>query len=297
MTMDGIINLNKPAGMTSHDCVAKIRRLTGMKRVGHTGTLDPNATGVLPVCIGGATRVVEYLEKDDKSYRCTLRLGLTTDTQDIWGNVLSVAPEVEISPEQIRETILSFRGTMKQVPPMYSAIKVGGRKLYEYAREGREVAVAAREINIHDIIIHRIEGMEAEFTVMCSKGTYIRTLCHDIGTKLGYGGAMASLVRTGSGMFRLEDSISLQELAEMTPEEIQKTLAPADKPLEWMPSVSLDKTHARHFIDGKRIDRPVVSAGLVRVYSDGEFLGVGKSDSGKLKAHKVFNVRLQNETL
>lgn len=297
MTMDGIINLNKPAGMTSHDCVAKIRRLTGMKRVGHTGTLDPNATGVLPVCIGGATRIVEYLEKDDKTYRCTLRLGLTTDTQDIWGNVLSVAPEMEISPEQIRDAILSFRGNMKQVPPMYSAIKVGGRKLYEYAREGKEVPVAAREINIHDVIIHRIEGMEAEFTVMCSKGTYIRTLCHDIGTKLGCGGAMASLVRTGSGMFQLENSISLQELAEMTSEEIQKTLAPADKPLEWMPSISLDKIHARHFIDGKRIDRSVVSPGLVRVYFDGVFLGVGKFDSGKLKAHKVFNVRLQNETL
>lgn len=295
--MNGIINLHKPAGMTSHDCVALVRRLTGVRRVGHTGTLDPNATGVLPICVGTATRIAEYLENTEKTYRCVLRLGIATDTQDIWGTVLETHDSSGLAEAEIREAILSFTGTISQTPPKYSALKVAGRRLYEYARAGEDVEIKSREITIRDILIHRISCGEAEFTVSCSKGTYIRTLCHDIGRKLGCGGAMASLVRTATGGFRLEDSITPEELRLLSPDEIEGMLVPADKPLEWMEKTDLTLPLARDFVNGKEISLPGVSPGFVRVYLGSEFLGIGKAAGNGLKAHKVFNVRLQHETI
>lgn len=295
--MNGILNLNKPAGMTSHDCVGLVRRLTGIRRVGHTGTLDPNATGVLPICVGTATRVAEYLESQDKTYRCVLRLGLETDTQDIWGSVLSERPTEALTEDEIRSAIESFVGDIHQVPPKYSALKVAGRRLYEYARAGEDVEIKSRPVTIRNIDLHWISGREAEFTVTCTKGTYIRTLCHDIGQKLGCGGAMASLVRTATGGFRLEDSLTPEALALLSREELEARLIPADKPLEWMEKAELALPMARDFVNGKEIPFPGVSPGLVRVYLDREFLGVARADGTVLKAHKVFNVRLQNETV
>lgn len=295
--MNGILNLDKPAGMTSHDCVALVRRLTGIRRVGHTGTLDPNATGVLPICVGTATRIAEYLENTEKIYRCVLQLGISTDTQDIWGTVLETHDPSGLSESEIRDAILSFTGTISQVPPKYSALKVAGRRLYEYARAGEDVDIKSREITIHEIVIHRISGKEAEFTVACSKGTYIRTLCHDIGQKLGCGGAMMSLVRTATGGFRLEDSIAPEALRRLSPGEIEALLVPADKPLEWMEKTELSLPLARDFVNGKEICLPGVSPGFVRVYLGSEFLGIGRAAGNGLKAHKVFNVRLQHETI
>ena len=295
--MNGIINLNKPAGMTSHDCVALVRRLTGVRRVGHTGTLDPNATGVLPICVGTAARIAEYLENTDKEYRCVLRLGLTTDTQDIWGAVLSTQDTVGLAEPDIRDAILSFTGTISQTPPKYSALKVAGRRLYEYARAGEDVEIKSREITIRSIRILWISGSEASFEVVCSKGTYIRTLCHDIGRKLGCGGAMASLVRTATGGFRLEDSIAPESLKLLTPAEIEAMLVPTDKPLAWMAKAVLPLPLARDFVDGKEISISGVSPGFVRVYLGSEFLGIGEAAGEGLRAHKVFNVRLQHETI
>ena len=190
--MNGVINVYKEAGFTSHDVVAKLRGIVKQKKIGHTGTLDPDAEGVLPVCLGNATKLCGLLTEKEKTYRAVLLLGQTTDTQDTSGRVLTEAP-VAATGEQVREAIMSFLGDYDQVPPMYSALKVNGKKLYELAREGKEVERQARRVRILDMEIHEIRLPEVTFTVTCSSGTYIRTLCQDIGEKLGCGGCMKSL--------------------------------------------------------------------------------------------------------
>lgn len=228
----GIINVNKPAGLTSHDVVGRLRRLLSVRKVGHTGTLDPMATGVLPICVGRATRIMEYLDMDRKTYRCTMRLGRTYDTQDVTGTVLSEAEEARIDlirEEDVRKAFSVFQGVIWQLPPMYSARKVDGRKLYEYARNGQGdqilEKVKPRQIYIWDLTIDDLslgKGYDSEivFSVTCSKGTYIRTICQEAGERLGVGGAMASLVRNGTGGFVLEEAVDLAQLEEMSPEEI-----------------------------------------------------------------------------
>ena len=210
--MDGIINIYKEKGFTSHDVVAVVRRTIGQKKVGHTGTLDPDATGVLPVCVGKATKLADYIMASEKTYIAEVTLGAFTDTQDSSGNILD-RHEVDFDEEKIRTAINSFIGNLQQTPPMYSAIKINGKKLYELAREGKEVERKKRNITIFNIEILSFNPPDKfVMKVDCSKGTYIRTLCDDIGRKLGCGAYMSSLERTRSGSFVKENSITLDEL-------------------------------------------------------------------------------------
>ncbi len=211
--INGIINVYKEKGFTSHDVVAKLRGITKQKKIGHTGTLDPDAQGVLPVCLGNATKLCDILTDKDKTYEAVLKLGLRTDTQDITGTVLE-SREVTADREQIEKAVLSYIGEYDQLPPMYSAIKVQGKRLYELARAGREIERETRKVKIHNIRILEIneEEHEIRMSVECSKGTYIRTLCHDIGNSLGCFGCMKSLIRTRSGAFSIENSLKLSEI-------------------------------------------------------------------------------------
>ena len=207
----GIINVYKEKGFTSFDVVAKLRGILKTKKIGHTGTLDPDAEGVLPVCIGRATKVCDILTDKDKVYEAVMLLGVETDTQDTSGEVLKELP-VEVSEEAVKEAILSFVGEYAQVPPMYSALKVNGKKLYELAREGKTVERKARKVQIFSIEILEMDLPRVRMSVHCSKGTYIRTLCHDVGQKLGCGGCMDKLLRTKVGVFELTDTLKLSEI-------------------------------------------------------------------------------------
>lgn len=212
--IQGVLNIYKEAGWTSHDVVAKLRRIVGQKKIGHTGTLDPDAVGVLPVCLGNATKLCGMLTEERKTYRAVLRLGAVTDTQDMSGKLLEEHP-VEVSPEEIRACLASFEGEQLQVPPMYSALKVNGKKLYELAREGKTVERRARPVTFYRIALLEAELPRLTLEVVCSKGTYIRTLCHDIGQRLGCGGAMEHLTRTRVGRFAIEDALTLAKAEEL----------------------------------------------------------------------------------
>ena len=211
--MDGVLNIRKEKGYTSFDVVAKLRGILHMKKIGHTGTLDPEAEGVLPVVLGKATKLVDLLTEKQKTYEALLHLGLETDTQDMTGTVLEEKP-VEVTEEEVRTVIRSFLGEQQQIPPMYSALKVDGKKLYELAREGKTVERKPRAVQFYEIEIKKIGLPYVRFSVTCSKGTYIRTLCHDIGQKLGCGGCMEELLRTRSGNFVWEDSMTLAQVEE-----------------------------------------------------------------------------------
>lgn len=224
----GIIIVYKEKGYTSHDVVAKLRGICGQKKIGHTGTLDPEATGVLPVCLGSGTKLCDMLTDKDKEYVAVLRLGVETDTQDMTGRVLA-EHVVEADKQQVSEAVMAFQGSYLQVPPMYSALKVNGKKLYELAREGREVERQAREVQIHRIEILKLQLPLVKLRVVCSKGTYIRTLCADIGEKLGCGGAMESLARTRVGGFSLKEALTLGQLQDLRD---QGRLSEAVSPVE-----------------------------------------------------------------
>ena len=215
---DGIINVYKEKGFTSFDVVAKMRGILGQRKVGHTGTLDPAAEGVLPVCAGKGTRLCDMLTDHDKTYRATMLLGVVTDTQDTTGTVLEEKSTDHLTEEEVREAIMSFVGVYDQVPPMYSALKVDGKKLYELAREGKVIERKARSVTIHEIVIESMNLPEVVMSVSCSKGTYIRTLCNDIGEKLSVGGCMKELLRTKVGRFLLEDTLTLSELQKLKEE-------------------------------------------------------------------------------
>jgi tRNA pseudouridine55 synthase len=207
--MKGVVIVDKPAGITSHDAVDKVRKLIGERKAGHTGTLDPMATGVLPVCIGEATKIASFLTGDDKVYEATMRLGVRTDTQDMTGQVLA-EQEPRVTEADAKAVLAAFVGTITQVPPQYSAVKVRGKALYKWARKGIRVEPPAREVEIREILLQGIEMPKVRFTVTCSKGTYIRTLCADMGDRLGCGAALESLRRTRSGIFRQEDAVRLE---------------------------------------------------------------------------------------
>lgn len=219
--INGMINIYKEAGFTSHDVVAKLRGILRQKKIGHTGTLDPQAVGVLPVCLGNATKLCDLLTDKDKEYEAVLRLGVVTDTQDMTGTVLSES-KVTVTKEEAEKAVLSFVGRYNQVPPMYSALKVNGQKLYDLARQGKEVDRQARAVTIHSIEINEISLPCIRFRVVCSKGTYIRTLCHDIGEMLGCGGAMESLKRTRVGAFAAEEALTLSQVEKLRDEECVK---------------------------------------------------------------------------
>ena len=214
----GIINVYKEKGYTSHDVVAKLRGIAGQKKIGHTGTLDPDATGVLPVCLGKATKVCDLLTDKDKTYEATLLLGKSTDTQDVSGEVLSEKDTNALTDEEVRAVIESFVGDYEQIPPMYSALKVNGKKLYELAREGKVIERKARPVVIHEIVVKEMDLPRVRMEVTCSKGTYIRTLCHDIGEELVCGGCMEALERTKVGRFEMKDSLKLEEIKHLKDE-------------------------------------------------------------------------------
>ena len=238
-TFNGILNVYKEQGYTSHDVVAKLRGILKQKKIGHTGTLDPAAEGVLPVCLGKATKVCELLTDKDKTYQAVLHLGVVTDTQDMTGEILE-QKDAAVSEAEVREAILGFVGEYAQVPPMYSALKVNGKKLCDLAREGKTVERKARKIKILEIKIDQIALPFVTMTVTCSKGTYIRTLCHDIGEKLGCGGCMESLLRTRVSSFTLKDSLKLPEIEKLQESgKIEQILMPVDAVFMQYPCVSI----------------------------------------------------------
>ena len=214
----GVLNIYKEKGYTSHDVVARLRRIVGQKKIGHTGTLDPEAAGVLPVCLGKATKLCDLLTDKDKTYEAVLLLGISTDTQDTTGKILEEKNTADLREEAVREVVLSFEGEYDQIPPMFSALKVGGKKLYELARDGKEVERKPRHVQIYRIRILQIDLPRVRMEVTCSKGTYIRTLCHDIGEKLGCGGCMESLLRTRVERFGVAESLRISEVEQLMDE-------------------------------------------------------------------------------
>ena len=252
--MDGIFNIYKEKGFTSHDVVAIVRRTIHMKKVGHTGTLDPDAEGVLPVCVGKATKLSDVIMDGRKSYRAMLRLGITTTTEDASGEVLETK-EVDFNEERIREVVASFIGKLEQVPPMYSAVKVNGKKLYELAREGKEIERKSRTIEVYDIRIRQfLPPDRVEIDVDCSKGTYIRTLCSDIGKALGCGGHMAELLRTATGAFSLENAIKLDELKALAEQEkVEEVMLTMEDALIDFPVVKVSEKSAKFLYNGGKI--------------------------------------------
>lgn len=254
----GIINVYKEAGFTSHDVVAKLRGICKQKKIGHTGTLDPDAVGVLPVCLGSGTKLCDMLTGETKEYIAGFQLGIATDTQDISGKILE-EKEVHVSTEQVKEMLSHFVGELQQVPPMYSALKVGGKKLYELAREGKEVERKARPITIYELELLKAEHPEYEIRVVCSKGTYIRTLCHDIGQALSCGAVMTSLVRSRVGEFRLKDAKTLDELQELADQgRLQEAVIPVEEMFHALPAIQVSDGAQKALRNGNQLKRSEV---------------------------------------
>lgn len=278
---NGIINIYKEKGFTSHDVVAKMRGICKQKKIGHTGTLDPDAQGVLPVCLGSGTKLCEMLTDKDKEYVAELLLGVETDTQDISGQVLKQCEPV-MEEETVRQAIMSFQGDYMQVPPMYSALKVNGKKLYELARNGKEVERQARLVVIHELEILDMQLPVIKIRVLCSKGTYIRTLCADIGTKLGCGGTMKSLLRTKVGIFELEEAITLAQLEQIrNTVGIESRIYTVDSVFDKCPKLHVSEEHRRLLENGnafyskhtvEKIKYP--TGEWVRVYGGSKFYGI-----------------------
>lgn len=298
--MDGVINVYKEKGFTSHDVVAKMRGILKQKKIGHTGTLDPAAEGVLPVCLGKGTRLCDLLTDKSKTYRAVMLLGVETDTQDTTGQILRECP-VQVTEEDVRREVLRFVGDYDQIPPMYSALKVNGKKLYELAREGVEVEHKARPVVIHEIEIEEIDLPRVTMTVSCSKGTYIRTLCHDIGARLGCGAAMESLLRTRVGMFSLADSLTLSEIEALAESgEIAGHVIPPDAIFGDSPALTAPQTLDKKLHNGNAFavsetglageaKENVKRAESVRVYdSAGAFIGLYGCEAGIMKPIKIF---------
>ncbi len=284
--MTGILLVDKSEGWTSHDVVAKLRGVTREKRIGHAGTLDPMATGLLVVFLGRATRAVEFAEADEKTYIAGLRLGLCTDTQDTTGNTLSVCDALP-SRVELEEKLKLFRGEIEQIPPMYSAIKHEGKKLYELARKGVEVERKARSVTIHDLEI--LSGSDADYSlrIRCSKGTYVRTLCHDIGQALGCGGCMSSLRRVHAGAFRVDEACTIDDLTDV--EAAEKRLISVDALFPELPAYTVGERDLRLVYNGNSVSAPTLDDGRYRVYApDGEFLMLGEAEGGCLKTVKSF---------
>ena len=278
--MNGVLNLNKPAGYTSFDCVAILRRLTGERKIGHTGTLDPQATGVLPVCIGKATRLLEFMDSAPKTDVCGCALGLETDTQDIWGSAISDRrPETaSLTRENVEKVLDTFRGEIDQKPPVFSAIKVRGKKLYEYAREGKDVEVPVRRVTIHGIRMLDWQGPQQPFTfeVVCSRGTYVRAICHDLGQALGCGACMSSLVRTDTCGYSLEQALPLEDLLSMNAEQIEALLDPPETAVSHLPRLELDEEQAKLFANGNPIwsDGLTLSDEVQAVFHNNKLIGI-----------------------
>ena len=283
--MNGIVIVDKPADWTSQDVVSKLRGVFQTRRIGHGGTLDPMATGVLPVFVGRATRGVEFFEHAEKTYETVLRLGITTDTEDITGAVLT-EQEVFITESQLEAALEKFRGEILQTPPMYSALKVGGQKLCDLARKGKTVERQPRPITIHELTLLGMEADGIRLRVRCSKGTYIRTLCKDIGEALGCGGCMASLRRVGAGGYTIEESVPLQQLLDADAPE--QYLRPVDSMFTQYPAVTLTAKQETRCRNGNSFS-VTMAPGTYRAYGEkGEFLALSKVEDGVMSTIKSF---------
>ena len=302
--MNKIVSIIKPTGMTSHDVVSIVRRTLNIKKVGHTGTLDPDASGVLPICIGKSTKVSELILTKDKSYICELTLGINTDTYDSSGEILERVDNFEVSEEEIKKAFDTQRGEIDQYPPMYSALKVNGKRMYELARQGRfdEINLKSRPVNIKELEILGIDNNKIRFYVKCTKGTYIRSICYDVGRILGCGGHMSFLLRTSSGKFDLENSITLDQLQEFKENNtLENYLYDIDFVLSDLNHVVLKDNALKYYINGgiiednRFIEKSYQSEDeLVRVYSQEGFIGTGqlrkKDGVVSIKSDKLFIV-------
>lgn len=288
--MNGVIIIDKPCDWTSHDVIGKLRGLFHERRIGHGGTLDPMATGVLPVFVGRATRAVEFCENAEKEYIAGLRLGVVTDTQDVTGNILE-EHLVSASEEKLKSVLHDFTGSIMQLPPMYSAVKVGGKKLYELARRGVEIERKPRQITVSTLEIQEKTETGYILRIVCSKGTYVRTLCHDIGERLGCGGCMDSLQRVRAGSFGIESAVTLAEVkAAAVAGEAEKLLMPVDSLFAEYEKLTVNRAGERRCRCGTDAKVPAdIPDGEYRVYSeDGEFLMLGRVCSGVLGTIKSF---------
>ena len=300
----GVINIYKEKGYTSHDVVAKLRGILKQKKIGHTGTLDPDAEGVLPVCLGAGTRLCDMLTDKDKTYRTVMLLGKETDTQDISGTVLKEMP-VTVTEEQVKEVAESFIGDYEQIPPMYSALKVNGKKLYELAREGKTIERKARPVKILELTIEEIDLPRVTMTVTCSKGTYIRTLCYDIGEKLRVCACMEELTRIRVGIFEIQDALRLSEVEELqkkkaegesVSQELLEHIIPVDQMLKQYPAFEMKEEMDRFLYNGNPLfsnqftgtSAEKRASGWVRIYdSQGHFCGVYQYDTQKKRYQPV----------
>lgn len=289
--MDGVIVINKPREFTSFDAVAIVRGCFHTKKVGHSGTLDPMATGVLPVFIGGATKAVSILPDSDKSYRAGFRLGITSDTLDIWGKC-SEQRDVRVAEEQLLEVLERFRGDIMQVPPMYSALKVNGQKLCDLARRGIEVEREPRPVTVSRLELVEFDGRDGVIDVDCSSGTYIRSLADDIGAALGVGAVMTALTRTRACGFFIGDSVDIELLRNMPDEEREALVKPVERVFSEYAEIRLDEVQARLYLNGVRLDAarlgsPVTDGGRYRVYTN-KLLGIADVIGGELISVKRF---------
>ncbi len=292
--MDGILIVYKEQGWTSHDVVAKLRGICGQKKIGHTGTLDPDAEGVLVVCLGNATRASDMLTDRDKTYRAVLRLGVETDTQDVSGTVLARGDTSSLTEDLVRETVAGFVGEGEQIPPMYSALKVNGQKLCDLARRGETVERSPRPITIYDIAIEEMALPRVTMTVRCSKGTYIRTLCHDIGRRLGCGGVLEHLIRTESAGFSVENALRIGEIQRLRDEDrLAETVRPTEELFLAYPRVCATREAERLLYNGNPIparllEGPLPGTERIRVAdSDGVFCGIYRRDEHTQSAWPV----------
>ena len=285
--MQGILIINKPKGFTSQDVVSKVKKILNIKKAGHTGTLDPLATGVLPVMLGEYTKLSKHLMEHDKKYIAKVKLGVRSNTGDLEGEILE-NKEIDyslITLENVTKVLNSFKGKIQQIPPMYSAIKINGKKLYEYAREGKEVEVPSREIEIYNIDLLKIENNEIEFEVECSKGTYIRTLCEDIAKKLNTVGLMSSLIRTKVDKFNLENAITFEELEKIGKTNLQ--LVKLENLFEDFPKINLEETKLKLFLNGVKLTANLED-GIYNVYCN-KYIGLGIVKNKLLKRDVIID--------
>ncbi|WP_426750137.1 tRNA pseudouridine(55) synthase TruB [Myxococcus sp. Y35] len=288
--MDGVLVIDKPSGPTSFDVVRQVRSLLRLKKVGHTGTLDPLATGVLPLCLGEATKVAGFITEGDKAYDATVRLGSETDTLDAEGQVTAQAPVPALTPALIEAALARFRGTYDQVPPMYSAVKVGGKRLYELARAGEEVERAARQVTVYELVLRDFSADRLQLSVRCSKGFFVRTLAQDVGRALGCGAHLEALRRTASGPFSLAQALPLADLPDQVKAgTLASRLVSMSDALVDLPEVRVGAAEARRVSHGVPVEVPAGRSGRVRVMGpDGALLAVAEVVGGRLRYQRVF---------
>ncbi|HLP99094.1 MAG TPA: tRNA pseudouridine(55) synthase TruB [Sideroxyarcus sp.] len=287
--MDGVLLFDKPLELSSNDALQKVRRLFNAEKAGHTGTLDPLATGLLPVCFGEATKFTIALLDADKGYRATIRLGQRTTTGDAEGEIIETRP-VAVDEQQAREVMAGFIGAGRQLPPMHSAIKHEGKPLYEYIRKGETVERELRTVFIHELTLERLQGEELEFSVLCSKGTYVRTLAEDISEKLGCGGHLIALRRTRIGEFTLDQARTLQQLESMDAAQRDACLLPLDRLVQNLPRLELDEVQALRLAQGQRLGvRDDFPDGKRRLYANAAFIGLGELVGGRLAPSRLLS--------